>query len=88
MGYFKPGLYVQSATALPARPAQWAATFKRSPACMTVHRRIAAVLEPNVGIGQVHVPPHHLEGRVFEDALERERVPAVHEVVNGEGVAE
>lgn len=34
-------------------------------------------------IGQVHVPAHHLQGRLAEDALEGEGLAPVHEVVQG-----
>jgi hypothetical protein len=46
------------------------------------------MLQPDVNVRQVHVPPDHLQCGVPQDALERERVPAVDEIVYGKGVAE
>ena len=38
------------------------------------------MLRDEVNVGQRHVSLHHVKGRVAEDALEREGVPAVDEV--------
>mgnify|MGYP007071584450 CR=1 FL=1 len=41
-----------------------------------------------IGVGEGEVFAHHFEGGVTEEALEREDVAAVAEVLDGEGVAE
>jgi len=34
-----------------------------------IHGRIPSVLQPDVDVGQVDVPPHHFKGRVPHNSL-------------------
>ncbi len=56
------------------------------PQVHSVYRRELLVLSHNMGIGQVYVASYHLQCGVSENQLKGENIPAVHEVVDREGM--